>query len=343
MKKPPVPGGMSHHRRSIAPLKGKGAPSILRQPSECKLMPPEKLAQFGDRVGEGASAWGLLQVGWWRAPDCWLSPGPSSLVPQRPSRDVAPYSRCPVRPAFWLSFSRSFAWSISGPARADLTPPDQSVARPVRPLQRAAVPRLFQGLCGPLKPPPRPRKRPSEKPQWRAREVRPRSLNGGRSEPLLAWRPAAAQAARRRRCQPCERLSLHRQRSRSGRKGKGSLEARRQLPRQPRKPLLEQGQEWCASITYARYQLCAPQRVHSKAKKKVRIKAGSNTNDSQAISAYAADLPRRAPPPAYVPPVPIFTWTGFYIGANVGGAFRANNRGPLEDAGARAGRFAAST
>src|SRR6476619_5680946 len=49
-------------------------------------------------------------------------------------------------------------------------------------------------------------------------------------------------------------------------------------------------------------------------------------------SAYAADLPRRAPPPAYVPPVPIFTWTGFYIGANVGGAFRANNRGPLEDA-----------
>ena len=54
---------MSYHRRSIAPLKGKGAPSILRQPSECKLMPPEKLAQFGDRVGEGASAWGLLQVG----------------------------------------------------------------------------------------------------------------------------------------------------------------------------------------------------------------------------------------------------------------------------------------
>ena len=89
--------------------------------------------------------------------------------------------------------------------------------------------------------------------------------------------------------------------------------------------------------------LCAPQQVHSKAKKKVRIKAGSNTNDSQAISAYAADLPRRAPPPAYVSPVPIFTQTGFYIGANVGGAFRANNRGPLEDADARAGRFAAAT
>jgi len=49
-------------------------------------------------------------------------------------------------------------------------------------------------------------------------------------------------------------------------------------------------------------------------------------------SAYAADLPRRAPPPAYIPPIPIFTWTGFYIGANVGGAFRANNSGPLDNA-----------
>ena len=43
-------------------------------------------------------------------------------------------------------------------------------------------------------------------------------------------------------------------------------------------------------------------------------------------STYAADLPHRAPPPApYVPPVPIFTWTGFYIGVNAGAAFRVHN------------------
>jgi outer membrane immunogenic protein len=32
----------------------------------------------------------------------------------------------------------------------------------------------------------------------------------------------------------------------------------------------------------------------------------------------AADLPLKAPPP---PPVPMFSWTGFYIGANIGGAW----------------------
>src|SRR6478752_10829984 len=150
--------------------------------------------------------------------------------------------------------SRSFAWLISGLARADLTPPDQSVARPERPLKRAAVPRLFQGLCGPLKPPPRPRKTQAEKPQWRATGSPSEKPQGRAPEPLLAWRPAAAQPLRRRRGQPWKRLSLQRQWSRSGRKWKGSLEATRRLPRQARNPLLEQGQDWFALITYARYQ-----------------------------------------------------------------------------------------
>jgi outer membrane immunogenic protein len=38
-------------------------------------------------------------------------------------------------------------------------------------------------------------------------------------------------------------------------------------------------------------------------------------------SALAADLPSRAPPPVYLPPVPIFTWTGIYIGGQIGYAW----------------------
>ncbi|MDQ6868595.1 MAG: porin family protein [Pseudomonadota bacterium] len=38
-------------------------------------------------------------------------------------------------------------------------------------------------------------------------------------------------------------------------------------------------------------------------------------------SAFAADLPYRGPPPVYLPPPPIFTWTGLYLGGQVGYAW----------------------
>ena len=41
-------------------------------------------------------------------------------------------------------------------------------------------------------------------------------------------------------------------------------------------------------------------------------------------SALAADLRR----PAYTPPPPVFSWTGFYIGGNLGGAWA---RGSVND------------
>jgi len=42
-------------------------------------------------------------------------------------------------------------------------------------------------------------------------------------------------------------------------------------------------------------------------------------------AALAADLPSRTAPPVYTPPIPIFTWTGVYIGGDIGYAWGESN------------------
>ena len=51
-------------------------------------------------------------------------------------------------------------------------------------------------------------------------------------------------------------------------------------------------------------------------------------------TAFAADLPSRRAPPVYAPPppIPVFTWTGFYVGGQVGYEFGRSNA-LLYDAG----------
>lgn len=50
-------------------------------------------------------------------------------------------------------------------------------------------------------------------------------------------------------------------------------------------------------------------------------------------SAIAADLPTSAPPPVYVPPVPIFTWTGIYVGGQIGYEWGKDTRISYSSAG----------
>ncbi|MGO8737259.1 outer membrane protein [Rhodoblastus sp.] len=42
-------------------------------------------------------------------------------------------------------------------------------------------------------------------------------------------------------------------------------------------------------------------------------------------SAFAADLPSTKEAPVYMAPTPAFSWTGFYIGADIGGAFASSS------------------
>jgi outer membrane immunogenic protein len=47
-------------------------------------------------------------------------------------------------------------------------------------------------------------------------------------------------------------------------------------------------------------------------------------------TAFAADLPSRRAPPVFVPPpIPVFSWAGFYVGGQVGYAFGRDNAGIL--------------
>ena len=51
-------------------------------------------------------------------------------------------------------------------------------------------------------------------------------------------------------------------------------------------------------------------------------------------TAFAADLPSRRAPPVFVPPpIPVFTWTGLYVGGQVGYEFGGSSAYAFNNAG----------
>jgi len=59
--------------------------------------------------------------------------------------------------------------------------------------------------------------------------------------------------------------------------------------------------------------------------------AGIATAAFYGAPALAADLPVKAPAPAYVAPAPIFNWSGFYFGGNVGAGWASNSSFTMTD------------